>query len=128
MKIAIRMVIALLMLAPLQSFAATKKLKCAGNSRWEGFAATLDDSRFQKGSGLAEVVGANIRDGYLSADLKCTGYRPHEITCVGFWFDMGTEIMSVAVRDVNGELVAQHRTLEGHMSNKDGSQWKCSIE
>jgi hypothetical protein len=107
--------------------AATQSLVCTSGNDFERFGATLDDSSFDAGSGLFRVEKAWINDNYANAQLLCTGYRLGEITCVGFWFNQGSRIVKVTVRNQDGVFKAVHTELEGGPIYNT-SPWPCTVQ
>jgi hypothetical protein len=106
---------------------AVQKLLCStGNFRQ--FSATLDGSGYDAGSGFVDVRDARVNDGYATASLICTGHRPEQIDCIGFWFDVADEIAEVTTANDGTGLTASHISLRGDLVQPSTSPWPCTMQ
>ena len=102
-------------------------LLCTPGGNFETFTAKLDYSGYDVGSGFFDVTSARINDGYATAELKCTGHTLPEIDCVGFWFDIGSEIVEVTTKK-GDNLTASYVPLKGDLVKMHTPPWACTVK
>src|SRR5439155_24211404 len=95
-------------------------LKCAPSGNFREFTATLDGSGYDAGSGYFDVRDASVNDGYATAPLICTGHTQAEIDCIGFWFDISSEVAEVTLANDATGLTASHVSLRGDLVHAGG--------
>lgn len=108
------------------SYAASWSLVCTSGKAYEAFSALLDNKSFDPDSGLFDIKNAQVIDNYARAKLVCAGHRLNEITCVGFWFERGDQIVKVSLQKKNGRFEAIHSQLEGGLIHNT-SPWPCKV-
>lgn len=64
-----------------------------------------------KDTSYVRPTSGSLRWGYAHADLKCTGYSLDNLSCVGFWFNLGDMIVHAKTQLVDGQIVASYKNL-----------------
>jgi len=105
-----------------------QKLECRNGDRdFESFSAELDYTPYVPGSNYFLVRNAHILNNYATARLICAGHTLGDISCVGFWFDVGSQIVHVKVSKKNGDLVANSENLTSSAAGI-AQNWKCQVK
>lgn len=103
----------LVSLFSLSAFAGVpvQKLTCEIPNSFMSFGAQLDPNPFAQGSGLYAVSGAGVGYMYSTARLVCSGNRPDELRCIGYWNGASSDIAEVRTfREASGNLLASFTT------------------
>jgi len=56
-------------------------------------------------------TSGSLQWGYAHANLKCTGYSLDNLSCVGFWFNLGDMIVHAKTQLIDGQIVASYKNL-----------------
>ena len=70
---------------------------------------------------------ARIVDNYATATLMCTGHQLDAIDCVGYWFDIGSEIGEVTTAQGSDGLTASYAPLKGDLVRMHSPPWRCTV-
>jgi hypothetical protein len=97
------------------------------SSEFQQFQATLDGSNYTAGSGYVDARAARIVDNFATASLICTGHRPEDIDCIGFFFDIASEVGEVTTTNGATGLTASWVALRGNAVH-GGGPWPCTMQ
>jgi hypothetical protein len=106
---------------------SVQTLLCSAGD-FQQFQATLDSSSYDPGSGYLDVRDARIADNYATASLICTGHRPEQIDCIGFFFDTSSEVGEVTTANGATGLTASYVPLRGALVHGSTQPWPCTVE
>jgi hypothetical protein len=129
---------ALLTACTLPAHAALQNLNCSESPGIGGVQATVDDADLTPP--YARVTKANIRIGFATAQLHCSGWgqlnistqktsaSTEKLSCVGFWFERGEQIVEVNLENKGGQVFASFHGLKGNAPvMRKGGPWACTL-